>query len=358
MTVFTADARPVLIGSLPHKSHREAVDLIFDYTPQIPLWPQLPHNRKEGMLLQFLPGMPGVTEKNEKVFVDIKSADFEDQFLSFFEEYLLVTEAGAALEDSRFSMSRDEAAGFFLFLETARARSEQLHGLKGQLTGPVTFCTGLVDQDGRALFYNEQIRDAAVKLLALKAKWQTRKMAEIKPSPLIFFDEPGLAGLGSSAFITITAEDIHHCFSEVFAAVKEEGGLTGVHVCANTEWPIILDSGVDIVSYDAYSYFDKLILYGDQLRSFFGRGGILASGIVPTTAEFIEAVDAEMLTRKWLDQAAQLEKIGIAKDVIRAQTLITPSCGTGTISEDLAVRVLTLTKDVSAFVQQRYTTSG
>ncbi len=33
MTVFTAGARPVLIGSLPHKSHQEAVDLIFDYTP-------------------------------------------------------------------------------------------------------------------------------------------------------------------------------------------------------------------------------------------------------------------------------------------------------------------------------------
>jgi methionine synthase II (cobalamin-independent) len=358
MSEFSADARPVLIGSLPHKSHQEAVDLIFDYTPQIPLWPQLPHNKKEGMLLQFLPGMPGVTEKDDKIFIDVEGPDFEAQFLSFYEEYIMVTEGGAGLEDSRFSMSNDEAAGFFTFLEKAKKESDQLLGLKGQLTGPITFCTGLVDQDGKALFYNEQIRDAAVKLLALKAQWQTRKMAEIKPTPLVFFDEPGLAGLGSSAFITITPEDIHNCFSEVFSAVREEGGLTGVHVCANTEWPIIFDSGVDIVSFDAFSYFDKLVLYPEQLLSFFGRGGILASGIVPTTTDFIEAVDSEGLTRKWLDQAAQLEELGIAREVIKAQTLITPSCGTGTISEELAVRVLELTRDVSRLVQERYQTSG
>lgn len=358
MSDFTADARPVLIGSLPHKTHQQAVDLIFGHTPQIPIWPQLPHNRQEGMLLQFLPGMPGVTEKDDKVFIDVTHPDFEADFLSFYEDYLMVTDGSGDLESSRFSMSSAEAAGFFAFLETARSRADQLIGLKGQLTGPITFCTGLVDQDGKALFYNEQIRDAAVKLLALKAKWQTRKMADIKPSPLVFFDEPGLAGLGSSAFITITPDDIHSCFSEVFAAVKEEGGLTGVHVCANTEWPIIFDSGVDIVSFDAYSYFDKLILYPAQLSAFFSRGGILASGIVPTTTEFIEAVDAEELVQKWLDQAEQLEAIGITREVIRAQTLITPSCGTGTISEELAVRVLELTRDVSHLIRQRYTSNG
>ena len=260
MTQYRADARPVLIGSLPHRTHREAVELIFAHTPEIPLWPQLPGNRQEGMLLQFLPGMPGVTEKDDKVYIDLEHPDFEAEILAFYEEYLMITEGGGELDDSRFAMSDHEAGGFFAFLETARDRSQELFGLKGQVTGPITFCTGLVDQDGRALFYNEQVRDIALKLLGLKAQWQTRKMARIKERPLVFFDEPGLAGFGSSAFITITPEDIGACFAEVFAPVKEEGGMTGVHVCANTEWPIIFDSGVDVVSFDSYSFFDKLIL--------------------------------------------------------------------------------------------------
>ncbi len=101
---------------------------------------------------------------------------------------------------------------------------------------------------------------------------------ENKETPLIFFDEPGLAGFGSSAFITITPEDIKACLSEVFEAVHAEGGLVGVHVCANTEWSVIFDSGTDIVSFDAYSYFDKFILYPEHIRTFFQRGGILCFG--------------------------------------------------------------------------------
>jgi len=352
-TVFSANALPVLVGSMPHADHRQAVDLIFAATPQIPIWPQLPKYPIEGMLRQFLPGMPGVTELDGKIFVDAQGADFDERFLAFFEEYLLVEEGGAALEQSRFAMSPEEAGGFFAFLEEAERRREQLTALKGQITGPITFCTGLVDQDGRAVFYNDQLRDAAVKLLAMKARWQTRMMARVKEQPLIFFDEPGLAGFGSSAFITITPADIAGCFSEVFAGVHQEGGLAGVHVCANTEWSVIFDTAVDIVNFDAYSYFDKLLLYPRQLISFFDRGGILASGIVPTAAEQISVETAASLADKWFDQARQLGRLGIDERTVFEQTLITPSCGTGAISEALAEAVLRLTGEVSALVRAR-----
>lgn len=354
MTVFSGDARAVLIGSLPHDNHREAVRLIFEYTPEIPLWPQLPNLKEEGMLLQFLHGMPGVVRLDEKIYVDTEADQFETEFLAFFEEYLLVTEGEKELGRSRFAMSSREAGGLFAFCDIAADESERIVAAKGQLTGPITFCTGVVDQHGRALYYNEQLRDAAIKLLAMKAKWQARKLAEIKSRPLVFFDEPSLAGFGSSAFITITREDIGTCFQEVFTAVQEEEGLAGVHVCANTEWSILFATGVDIVSFDAYSYFDKLILYPKDIASFFERGGILASGIVPTSTELVEREDAASLTNKWISQAEQLEKLGISKETIFAQTLITPSCGTGTVSEATAVKVMELTRDVSERIRRDY----
>lgn len=354
MNGFEADCQPVLIGSLPHQNHRDAVDLIYAHTPHIPIWPQLPHYRREGMLLQFLPGLPGITQTEDKVFVDSSAESFENDFLSFFEDYLGVAEGAKELADSRFAMDEADAPGFTLFLETARQRQDELVALKGQITGPITFCTGLTDQDGRALFYDEQLRDAAVKLLAMRAKYQTRKMAQIKGRPLLFFDEPGLAGFGSSAFITITPEDINTCLSEVYEGVREEGGLTGVHVCANTEWPVIFDTGVDVISFDSYSFFDKLVLFADHLVAFFNRGGILASGIVPTTAEFIERETAEHLVDKWIGQLEQLELLGVPREQVVRQTLITPSCGTGTVSEEQTRRVLEMTRDVSAELRRRY----
>ena len=351
MSAFKPNSLPVLIGSLPLTDHLEAVKLIHEYTPDIPLWPQLPSRKEEGMLLQFLPGMPGVKEKNGKVFVDAESPDFEADFLSFFEEYLMVVEGGAALDESRFCMSSPEGDGFLAFLDYIREYRDSVVALKGQITGPVTFCTTLVDQAGRALFYNEQLRDAAVKLLALKARWQARRMAEVKENPIVFFDEPGLSGFGSSAFITITPEDINSCLAEVYEGVRAEGGLVGVHVCANTEWSVIFDSGVDVVSFDSYSYFDRLVLYPEHIRAFFNKGGILASGIVPTNPEFIEAVDVDSILAKWNEQVAELEKIGIDRDIVLQQTLITPSCGTGTATREQTVKVLELTRDVSRTIR-------
>jgi hypothetical protein len=351
MNGFEADCRPVLIGSLPHLNHHDAVSLIFEHTPQIPLWPQLPHHLEEGMLRQFLPGLPGITEKDGKVFVDSSAEEFEADFLSFFEDYLGVIDGTIELTNSRFTLGTKEAPGFELFLDEAERRQADLIALKGQITGPVTFCTGLTDQQGRALFYDEQLRDAAVKLLALKARYMTRKMAEIKQRPLLFFDEPGLAGFGSSAFITITPEDINGCLAEVFESVRQEGGMSGVHVCANTEWPVIFDTGIDIISYDAYSFFDKLILFADHLIEFLQRGGILASGIVPTTAELIERETTERLLDRWGTQLDQLVSLGLEREMVVKQTLITPSCGTGTVTEAQAQRVLEMTRDVSAAIR-------
>jgi hypothetical protein len=354
MSQFKPQCLPLLIGSLPLRSHKEATDLIFQATPDIPLWPQLPAFREEGMIRQFLPGMPGVTEVDGKIFIDTESTAYEAELLAFYDEYLSVTEGTIPLEESRFLLARDAAPGFYTFLNDARTRKELLTALKGQTTGPITFCTGLADREGRAIFYNEQARDAALKLLALKARWQVRKMREICGQAIMFFDEPGLAGLGSSAFITITHDDIIACLSEVFDAVHAENGLTGVHVCANTEWPVVFASGVDIVSFDAYSYFDKLILYPEPLVKFFAAGGILASGIIPTTPEFIDAETTDTLVAKWFRQTEQLEAIGIAREKVYAQTLITPSCGTGTVSKAQAERVLHFTKSVAERVRASF----
>ncbi len=354
MLQFMPNCLPLLIGSLPLKNHSEATELIFDFTPQIPLWPQLPVYKEEGMILQFIPGLPGIREANGKTYIDTESESFAAELLAFYEEFLLVSEGQTSLDGSRFQISPEVARGFYTFLAEAEKRKEQLIGMKGQTTGPITFCTGLVDQAGRAIFYNDELRDAAVKHLALKARWQTRKMAEIGGRPIMFFDEPGLAGLGSSAFITITNEDIISCFHEVFAAVRAENGLTGVHVCANTEWPVLFDSGVDIISYDAYSYFDKLILYARQLADYFARGGILATGIVPTTPEFIDIEEVDSLVEKWFEQSHRLQAIGIDEKVVYRQTLITPSCGTGTVSEQQARKVLALTKGVSEKIRAFY----
>jgi methionine synthase II (cobalamin-independent) len=350
---FRPQGLPVLIGSLPLSDHLEACKLVLEYTPQIPLWVQLPVHKEEAMVSQFMPGLPGLSRTSDTLCIDTGQNDFDRDVLTFYEDYIAVVEGHADLLESRFSLSETFARGFFTFFECIESLSEPPAAVKGQITGPFTFCTGIADQNKKAIIYDEQLKDAAVKLLALKSRWQARRLSQLGPPVMVFLDEPALAGYGSSGFIGISRDVIAQSLEEIIAAVHAEGALAGVHVCANTDWSLILDSSADIVSFDAHSYFDRFILYADRIKEFLDADKIIAWGIVPTLkADELEKETTESLVGQWEDKAAQVEKLGFDREQLISQSLITPSCGAGSLSADMAVKALTLTRDVSEQIRQ------
>jgi len=352
---FHANCLPLLIGSLPMSDHNEANELVMNHTPEIPLWIQLPVHREEGMVNQFAPGLPGLKTEKNKTYIDTGDTNFDNQLLEFYEDYIAVTGKEKDISDSRFILTDDTARGFHVFTDCLNSLATPPVAVKGQITGPFSFATGLCDENKRAIFYNEQLRDVAIKLLALKAMWQVKQLSEYKCPAIIFFDEPSLAGFGSSEFTSISNEDISNCFSEVIEAVHAEGGLTGVHVCANTDWSVLLESSADIISFDAYSFFDKFILYSDLIKKFIEAGKILAWGIVPTgNPEDVEKETTDSLVTQWVDKVGMIEALGVDRAKILDQSLITPSCGTGSLSLDLAKKVLRLTAEVSDRVKTMY----
>jgi hypothetical protein len=155
--------------------------------------------------------------------------------------------------------------------------------------------------------------------------------------------------------ISVSRDEVATCFEEVVGAVHDEGGLAGIHVCANADWSLILESDADIISFDAYSFFDKLMLYPDHLKQFIESGGILAWGIVPTlNSDDIEKETVESLVTRWEAQSTAIEALGFDKAAILAQTFITPACGTGSLPLDLANKVLALTRQVSDTLRKKY----
>ncbi|MFA7348713.1 MAG: hypothetical protein WCZ86_13210 [Desulfurivibrionaceae bacterium] len=350
---FQANGLATLIGSLPVIDHREAFSLIFEHTPDIPLWPQLPSNPKEGMLSQFSEGMPGIVEEGDRTYFDIQTESFAEEMLAYFEQYLAAVEDPTLLPNSPFAVSRDRAQGLFALKDAVAGKT--VVAVKGQMTGPFTLLTGLHDREGRAAYYEPTIREMVVKGLSLKAAWQVQVLAQSQAPVILFIDEPALAGLGSSAFLSVSLDELGQELNEIIGAAQGAGALVGVHVCANTDWEFLLSTSIDIVSFDAYGFFDKLVACKDALYAFLKRGGIIAWGIVPTSEkEYIERETAESLLARWEAQAAQL--VGGAWDYksLLQQTLITPSCGTGSLPLTHAKKVLALTRDLSKLLRDKY----
>ena len=191
----------------------------------------------------------------------------------------------------------------------------------------------------------------------MKAAWQVRFYKKNFPDlpVLLFIDEPALAGLGSSAFISVSLADLAQDLAELIIAVQDAGGLAGVHVCANTDWSLLLASAIDILSFDAYNFFDRFATCRQEIHGFLDRGGIIAWGLVPTGDEKnIRQETADSLVALWEKQAAMLQGPDWDLPALLQQTLITPSCGTGSLPAELARRVLSLTSEVAAALRKKY----
>jgi methionine synthase II (cobalamin-independent) len=359
-TAFTPSGLPVLIGSLPLADHRKALEMIFVASPEIPLWPQLPGNPLEQMMPQFAEGLPCICEENVTrpqghIFFDCSSPNFEEQMLAFYEDYMSVLDQPDRLLTSRFQVSRERAEGLYQFVEALEDHNPV--ALKGQITGPFTMLTGIKDRQGRAGYYDDTVREMVIKGIALKAAWQTKFLTQYSKGKqvIVFIDEPALAGLGSSAFISVSTAAIQEMINEVAEAIQGAGGLAGIHVCANTQWDVLLNSRIDILSFDAYSFFDKLAAFSEQISSYLDRGSLLAWGGIPTgRAHDIEKESVQSLALLWEHQHKKLLRPDRDQAALLRQTLISPSCGTGSLQLGLAEKVLHLTKGVSETLRAKY----
>ena len=91
------------------------------------------------------------------------------------------------------------------------------------------------------------------------------------------------------------------------------------------------------------------------MRKFISSGKLIAWGIVPTgDVQDIRKETTDSLVRQLEEKITLLEALGISKETIISQSLITPSCGTGSLSLEMARRVLELTQKVSARIRHRH----
>jgi len=94
-------------------------------------------------------------------------------------------------------------------------------------------------------------------------------------------------------------------------------------------------------------------MYWREIDLFFKRGGILAWGIVPTSPA-VSTATAPALIEKMESGIEYLASKGIDRQLIRERALITPSCGTGTLTIEESEKAMFLTGEVSRMLKEKY----
>jgi len=344
------------IGSMPFTDVDRAIEVSLSRFPEAPFWPQLPRlDLNEQMEIQYSEGMPCVVIDREKRRMHFDtSGDYSDAFAAFYEAYILAMDADEGSGDcSAMAISPAFSRGIDAFEKKLGARGAKLPFVKVQTTGPCSFALTIVDENKRAVYYNDEFRDVVIKALAMKCRWQIQKFQPFADRVICFIDEPILSGFGSSTYVSVKRENVVAHLAEVVDAVHADHGIAGVHCCGNTEWSILIDAGVDIVNFDAFEFGETIAMYPDAVKRHLKRGGLLAWGIVPTSVairqQSVESLS--VLLEKMMDHLAAK---GIDKQLIAEHALITPSCGTGSMEPADAEKVFELTQSLSAFMRTKY----
>ncbi|MBN1832118.1 MAG: hypothetical protein JW896_08400 [Deltaproteobacteria bacterium] len=329
------------IGSVPFVDVTQTCLHILTCLPEIPFWPQLfKRSHFEDMHIQFSEGLPLLKIIEEKRALVVSPDHRESELVTFYDHFL-------ADNLDHFAISKEYAPGLVELIELIQEHPEKYGPyIKGQSVGPITFAAGISVPDGRSLLSDPELLEAMVKGLSIKALWQVREMERSGKKPIIFLDEPYLSGYGS-AFSPIERHEVISLLKELIDYLRERSdALTGIHCCGNTDWSMIMEAGPDIVSFDAFEYMDFFLLYPDHIIRFLEGGGIIAWGIVPTSAytgrESVE--DIFLRLERGLNRAYEL---GLKKEQVIRNSLLTPSCGMGSMDETSTLRVMDLLSALS-----------
>lgn len=317
------------IGSLPHANEKDVVDYIVNTFLELPFWPQLPKRSfLENMYVQYSENFPGIVidENAKKIYVD-KKKDIYAGIEKVLENYL-------AENTEYFSISRNFARGFHKFLELKSniRENKNVKYVKGQVVGPVSYGLTMKDSEGKPIAFSGELEEIIPKFIGMKGRFQARKLKTINENVIIFLDEPFITSIGSS-YVSFDKSKIKAFIDEAASLIKKEGSLVGVHCCGNTEWDFLLSLDIDIISFDAYSFIKEFLLYKDAIGAFLKKGGSIAWGCVPTQADELEKSSVEFIAGNVISAVETLAASGIDSGLIKAASIVTPSCGMGTMRE-------------------------
>ena len=337
------------IGSMPHESEKKACDIIFPNFRKIPFWPQLVNKSfLEDMMAQFSERMPGIEVdlRKKKVFIN-RDRNIKKEIDELNRHY--------TSEDLEyFSVSEDYAAGFYEYLYRLKDHDNtMLDYLKGQITGPISFAFTVSDGNGIPLFFDKQLCEAAVKTLSFRARWQAARLKNVFKDIIIFIDEPSLVFFKQSASDSkIKKEDLASLLNRIVDAIHTEACYAGVHCCGDADWDFLLSTNIDILSLDSYNHGESFVKSYERITSFLERGGIIAWGVMPTASNALKQ-DADALVAKLEDYIKFLSEKNIDRQKIINSSLITPSCGCGTLSKQDAEDVIERCVKFSQLAKER-----
>jgi len=348
------------IGSIPETDSKKAIDLVDQLIRDMPFWPQLPNRAAgENMILQYAAYLPfiKIDRENNKLCVN----DDIDVGTSLAELY----ENIEAARYEYFALTNKCAPGFYGFLDRYRKEKKKITFAKGHVTGSLTLAVSIddlpeaVDKDPKRIIHNDTVMEILPAAVGMMGAWQVKTLSEVADRIIIFIDEPVLADYGSEVHPVKQSPDqlkaiINETIRQIRKGAKKDTVYVGMHCCGNSTWEHWLDTDLDIINFDSFSYWSHFYNRIERIREFINQGKILAFGIIPTAKDKLALCNKEGVWQMLKGQLDSLIQAGIDETQLIEQSLITPACGYGAEDPQTCRSGFELLMQVSDIARKEY----
>ena len=248
------------------------------------------------------------------------------------------------LHRSRGELTHSNASAFHPFVEAlAAGLFSNAIAVKGQIEGPITLSSYLFHK-GQPFIWDPALFAAVAFHVSQMLCWQIAQLRSASDLPvLLFIDEPALC-LEAPDY-SVPEEQRLSALSSALNDVRSRGALAGLHCCASHPFQRMCLVQPDVISFDAHVGLESFFA-DPAVRTFLMRGGMVAYGLVPTSAQ-LDPLDAPGLFTRWLKAAASA---GDAQDLAR-RAMVTATCGLGMLDSTSVAESFQLLQEMSALMR-------
>jgi hypothetical protein len=254
---FQGDLSTTAMGILPHDNADDALRLALSL--DIPFWPQLPKlSFYEDMYIQAMEHFPGVVIDEDRLRIFLDTNRFFDEIPQYLERE---NNPSSFIISQRFS----QVYRRFLSLDLA-----SYIAIRGQIISPISLMLKIVDENGKPIVYNDEVRAFAYAFIRKKLNAQYAQLLAKNANAFVWIDDPGLEYVFNAmcGYDNVKAKDE---LTDFFYCVD---GPRGLHLCGRPDWDFLLSLNIKIISFNAYAFGDIFVTY-EKVKDFLEKGNII-----------------------------------------------------------------------------------
>ena len=313
------DIKCLPTGKLPYDNEKLLTQMMMRLFEDAPFLPLLPHiYEKDTLHNRTLGGLPWFVAKHKKVSIKDGTDEFNECMMILDNVFNKPTPDTLDM----FQFESPFLEKYLQMVEHVKPKNTVIN-----LLGPFTVSQRISKADCPQVLVDKVYRKMIVQTVCVKAMWIAGKIKEVSPEtvPLILFEEPELHRFGTAKRESeeLTRDVIVNMYSKLFQTLRKRGCLTGVQCFEKCDWQLVIDSGVDLISFDAYNNPNNIGIISEKINNFLLSGGFINWGIVPVkTEEQIKALTIDYLTDRFKRTIEDIATQGISLSLLYKRSLV------------------------------------